>query len=296
MTTATTTWIAIVGAGQAELPYRATIDRIPDAEILLFAKECGDLLKTTAGKVDAVVVADPVLDPTELAVLAKPVFLPHTSSASIANLAEVFELSPTNISVGMPLRFRSDIAAVKESLDAGQLGVPGLLRIHCWRQPDGANDRGLIDEIDLIRWFFGSSPRSIYAVGRSINAPDDYIQVHLGFPSGGMAMIDVNSALPPGDSYQALSLIGSDGAAYADDHHNMQLVYQGDHPVAVRTEASGDVLLAELAAFVDSVRTTQKLHFDADAWQATMAVAKAVDASKQSGRAVHLVEEAYELT
>src|SRR5207253_3074110 len=38
--------------------------------------------------------------------------------------------------VGQVSRFLPSMQAVKASLDAGQLGEPGLLRIHCWKPPD----------------------------------------------------------------------------------------------------------------------------------------------------------------
>ena len=42
-----------------------------------------------------------------------------------------------------------------------------------------------------------------------------------------MALIDCAQTLPQGDGYFSLSLIGSTGAAYADSHHNRQLLYGG---------------------------------------------------------------------
>ena len=42
-----------------------------------------------------------------------------------------------------------------------------------------------------------------------------------------MAMIDISTRLPEGDDYYSLSLVGANGSAYADDHYNMQLLYNG---------------------------------------------------------------------
>ena len=48
------------------------------------------------------------------------------------------------------------------------------------------------------------------------------------FPEGGMALIDCSRALQPScDPYFSLTVIGSTGAAYADDHHNTNLLYKG---------------------------------------------------------------------
>ena len=49
-----------------------------------------------------------------------------------------------------------------------------------------------------------------------------------------MAMIDVAASLPSGGDYFSLTMIGGTGAAYADDHHNMNLLYSGGQPNAIR--------------------------------------------------------------
>src|SRR5205085_8908378 len=107
----------------------------------------------------------------------------------------------------------------------------------------------LFDEIDLACWLFGQPPSEVYAAGR----PPDYAQLHLGFPGGGMALIDYARTLPPGDAYFSLSLIGSAGAAYADDHHNMQLLFGRGHPRALNTGQGDGRLLAQLQEFVTAV-------------------------------------------
>ena len=68
-----------------------------------------------------------------------------------------------------------------------------------------------------------------------------------------MAVLDFSATLPLGPGYESVTLIGSRGAAYADDHHNSHLLYRGEGPTAVISgQGSHDVLL-ELQAFVDSI-------------------------------------------
>jgi myo-inositol 2-dehydrogenase/D-chiro-inositol 1-dehydrogenase len=171
--------------------------------------------------------------------------------------------------VGQTFRFLPALQAVKESLDRGQLGAPGLLRIHRWEPPDvsGRHHEGdhllhrLTRETDLACWLFGELPSVIYAVGhRSSQRPDDwdYVQVHLGFADGGMALIDYARALPPGDGYFSLSLIGATGAAYADDHHNMQLLFGRGRPAALLTGQGDGHLLAEVQAFVAAIEQNRE--------------------------------------
>ena len=74
-------------------------------------------------------------------------------------------------------RFAPAGATVREALDAGELGVPGLLRIHCWeplttgswallrKEQGGTVVRSLTADIDLAIWIFGSLPTEVYATG-----------------------------------------------------------------------------------------------------------------------------------
>jgi predicted dehydrogenase len=48
-------------------------------------------------------------------------------------------------------------------------------------------------------------------------------------------------------------LIGSAGAAYADDHHDAQLLFGRGHPAALVTGAGDLPLLAELEEFLGAV-------------------------------------------
>src|SRR5206468_777892 len=94
-------------------------------------------------------------------------------------------------------------------------------------------------QLDLAKWIFGGAPTEIFVLGR-IGQNDtlrgaDYVQVHLGFPRGGMALVCVARSLPAGDAYDSLSLIGSTGAAYADDHYQSHLLYRGSAPAALKT-------------------------------------------------------------
>ncbi|MCH2210792.1 MAG: hypothetical protein MK110_05785 [Fuerstiella sp.] len=126
-----------------------------------------------------------------------------------------------NLNACMPAhtrRFQPSVVQVKHALDSGRLGDAGLLRIHCWN-PDAENTELFTGEVDLAVWMFGCMPNNVYSVHRP-----GYRQVHLGFDSGGMAIIDFDSTNPGDNDYYSLSMIGSAGAAYADDHHNANLL------------------------------------------------------------------------
>ena len=149
-----------------------------------------------------------------------------------------------------PDRFLPSRQLIRQQLDAGKLGEVGLVRVHRWEPQDSASGdethglpTSLVRDLDVVLWLIGQSPDAVYAVEQADSKSDGsrgrFLQVHLGFPSGAMALLDFADRLPPGEGYQSLSVIGSAGTAYADDHQNMQLVFRGGRPQAVRADESG---------------------------------------------------------
>lgn len=167
-------------------------------------------------------------------------------------------------------RFVPSMREVQQASESGRLGDPGLLRIHLWRG-DRNNARDLLaEQLDLAIWLFGrQSPSITYAVSRP-----GYTQVHLGFAAGGMALIDLDTSLPAGNDYYALSLIGSTGAAYADDHHNTHLLWDSRGAHGVRTEEAHVALRYMLADFVEAIVGNQALPVG---WGETEAALRAVE-------------------
>ncbi len=136
------------------------------------------------------------------------------------------------VMVAQPGRYTSYATTIREALEAGRLGPPGLLRIHRWHQESAIESSSLDDqlssaldaEIDLAHAVFGEPPDSIYGAWIQSSERRTGISVHLGFPSG-MAMIDVATHEAP--DFYTVSLIGADGAVYGDDHRNTNLLLQG---------------------------------------------------------------------
>jgi predicted dehydrogenase len=127
-------------------------------------------------------------------------------------------------------RFVPEVIPVRRSSEDGKLGEPGLLRIHWWHTGPLPLRAAAFGQVDLAHWFFGSAAPSCHVLRRP-----DYLQLHLGYPGNGMAMIDIAAGRPGLDSYYSLHLIGSNGAAYADDHHNAQLLFGGNGARALLT-------------------------------------------------------------
>ena len=217
--------------------------------------------------------------------------------------------------VGQSLRFAPAQQTLKERLSSGKLGTPGLLRIHRWEPlaSGGWGPTGLdvlregapflvraIPEIDLANWLFETRPTHVYAAGRTqssggLEAPD-YFQIHLGFPEGGMALIDEARTLPRGDDYFSLSVIGSMGAAYADDHHNMNLLYRGGAPAALNANYGDLHVLSQLEEFIRAITEAREPAIRGADGRAAIEVAIAAAESMESGRSAVLAGDNYELS
>jgi predicted dehydrogenase len=109
-----------------------------------------------------------------------------------------------------------------------------------------------------------------------------------------MALVDHATTLPPGSDYFALSLFGSTGAAYADDHHNMHLLYGGGRPTAVPAGQGTLHHLSELQEFVDAIESARPPAITADDGHKAVEVVRAVGLSLKSDRAMKLAGSHYE--
>src|SRR5262249_4315717 len=141
----------------------------------------------------------------------------------------------------------------------------------------------LLRDLDVTLWLAGRFPERVYAVGQS--GDGCYAQLHLGFPGGGMALLDYTDRLPPGDGYQSLSVIASRGAASADDQANVQLLYRGGRPRALPAPERSGLLAAVAQDFVDALRGN-RLSSGAIEWRNVFTVAAAARQSFASGQAV----------
>src|SRR5687768_781600 len=72
------------------------------------------------------------------------------------------EQSSDRLAVVNVERYRPSLQLIRQQLDAGKLGVPGLLRIHRW-----ASRASLELDLDLALWYFGKAAEVVYAVSNS---------------------------------------------------------------------------------------------------------------------------------
>ena len=276
------------------------------------------LLAAHADSFDAVVVDAPVDCSAQIASKAaeagKHVLVDTPIALSTAAADAVVDAamgSGVRIMVGNLARYAPAGATVREALDSGELGEPGLLRIHRWEPLDTGSwptlaqeqrsvvVRNLSADIDLAIWLFGGLPTEVYATGRRVSHggidQPDYVQVHLGFDWGGMSVIDYSASLAQGPEYHFLSMIGSKGAAYADDHHNVNLVYGNGGTRAVGPGHGAGHILAQLQEFVDAVREGREPATTGVDGRHAVVVAQAAAESMCSGRTARLVGGKYGL-
>ena len=110
-----------------------------------------------------------------------------------------------------------------------------------------------------------------------------------------MALVDHSMMLPAGSDYFSLSVFGSAGAAYADDHHNMHLLYRGGRPTALPADRGRLHHLAELQEFVGAIEADRPPAITAEEGRKAVQVVRAVERSMQSGRVMRLIGSCYEL-
>ncbi len=195
---------------------------------------------------------------------------------------------------------QDELRGPKSGLPGPRFGVPGLIRIHRWEAAcaNGTLDTSdtstlpapLVRDLDLVLWLTRRSPNLVYAVrrcgGESADDATGTIQVHLGFSDGGMALIDHADSLPPGDGYQSLSVICSNGAMYSDDHSNRQLAFRGGSPQAVATDEGVLPLVNLIQQFVDGLTLTNANQSGLAQWRQVRRLAGTVRRSLDAGRAV----------
>ena len=109
-----------------------------------------------------------------------------------------------------------------------------------------------------------------------------------------MALVDVTTELPAGDDYYSLSLICADGSAYADDHHNVQLMYSGGPAAAARTQPISLHWTEPLRQFVMAIGKSRLPAIGGDDAISALKVSAAIRRSIDSGSAMRWQGEDYE--
>ena len=229
------------------------------------------------------------------AAAAKHVFLADPLSADVAEaerLTATCHDQGVCLMIGNSSRCLPATREIHNSLRTGKLGALGLLRIHRWSNDGDATTAlaATVGEVDLACWMFSNSPDTIYATRSAPgSAAGANWQLHLGFPQGGMALIDYCGSLPDGTPpYYMLTAVGSQGAAYADDHHNTQLLFQADGLQGLSSEPDVESVQQPVQEFIDAVSAGRPPECSGDDWRRALLILEAAAASLESGRATSI--------
>jgi myo-inositol 2-dehydrogenase/D-chiro-inositol 1-dehydrogenase len=273
----------------------------PDLQVELTADSLENLLRDHGHVVDAVVVhSRPRLRPQlvrQAALAGKHVLVETPIALSLHEADEVFEACASagvRLMVAQPRRYMPYERVAHDSLVSGKLGRPGLLRIHRWipwgeeglRSPraEASLLETVIGELDVACWLFDGLPDAVYALADKPGKGDRYLQVHLGFSGGGMALVDVWRSDSP---YFSLTMIGSQGAVYADDHRNASWVCGGPYIKALAMDQGHDHVRLQLSEFTEFLRLDRQPTQTREDARRTISVAAAMGESLASGRVIH---------
>ncbi len=271
------------------------------------------LLASDAADIDAVVVNTPndkhVHDASTAIAAGKHVLVekPLALSAKEASVVvQEAETAQVCLMVAHTLRFMPPNVQVQRAVKDGELGRPGMLRSHRWLRrfpgpPAGwkhnpGRSGGLaihegVHEIDQAIWLIGERPTHVHG-----SAQPNILHIHLGFETGAMALCDIAVGLPLGEGYYSLLLVGSAGAAYIDDQHNLQLVYRGGRPEAFVNNQRQLGVRAQFDEFGTAIHEQRKPTSAGPDAVLVLQIAEAVQASIDSGQTAKITESGYVLT
>ncbi len=310
--------LALVGCSNVPL-YERLARRLPAADIVAAVDpdSSGALREADLASCDAVIIQSSAALRTYLTAQAaearKHVLVAPSFASTIDDADRVIEScreAGICFMVGQRKRFLPGVATIKQSLADGKLGALGLLRVHRW-EPQASAGAALedvsfepvledlvelaIEEVDLARWLFGSSPTIIHATGCELGE-GRYLQVHFGFSAGGMALIDYAPILPGARGYFSLSAIGSSGAAYADDHHNAHLLFRDGDPTALISDQESESLRGQIEEFIRAISAGRAPAITGADGRALLEISTAIQRSISCGSSVARQGGSYEPT
>jgi predicted dehydrogenase len=289
-----------------------------------------DSLDAGIAATDAAIIATPVPThvPLATAVLraGRDLFLekPATETAAeAAALAELAEREGRIAQVGLYFRFHPKAQALRRMVAAGEFGALHYLAarfsgVKRARGDSGALLNDAVHFADLLPWIAGEAPARVFAtladpLGRG---REDLAVIQMMFPSGLTALIEAGCVLPgrwpdavvPGaETRKEVIVAGRSALAEVDFAAETFALRRGaHHPAqhgawlpqhAPREDPSipaadpVQVVAAELAAFLDAMRTRRPPH--ASLRDGALAPARILDAARLSaaqGRVVSLTE------
>jgi myo-inositol 2-dehydrogenase/D-chiro-inositol 1-dehydrogenase len=268
--------------------------------------------------VHAVVIAAPARSHADLVVAAaaagRHVFCEKPMAVTLPDADRAIDAARAAgvvLQVGFNRRFADDWRAARVLLDAGALGTPRLLR-SLTRDPGGFDParvlpdtiflETLIHDFDTLRFLNpGAEAVEVHAVADALVEPGwrdrgllDTAVVTIRFDNGAMAVAEACFEAAYGYDVRG-ELLGSGGMATMGDGRRSGLAFSGPAGRLVETVRGDQELLsgaytAELAAFVEAVRTGTPAPVAGEDARAALAIALAAAESVRSSRPVPIDE------
>jgi myo-inositol 2-dehydrogenase/D-chiro-inositol 1-dehydrogenase len=268
--------------------------------------------------VDAVVIAAPARLHTDLVVAAsaagKAVFCEKPMALTMPDADRAIEATRdagVALQIGFNRRFAADFRAAHHRVASGGVGTPELLR-SLTRDPGLADPsrikpwtiffETLIHDFDTLRWLNpGAAAIEVYAVADALVRPDwkdrgllDTAVVVIRFDNGAIATAEASFQAVYGYDVRG-EVFGSGGMVTAGDIRQTSMTYYGSEGVQSPTTRRNvdlfhDAYTAELASFVDCVRTRTTPQPTGEDARAALAIALACIRSVQDGRPVEIAD------
>jgi myo-inositol 2-dehydrogenase / D-chiro-inositol 1-dehydrogenase len=270
--------------------------------------------------VDAVLIAAPARFHADLIVAAaeagKSVFCEKPMALSLTDAERAIDAARAAgvaLQIGFNRRFAPDWRAARALLDAGQIGAPRLLR-SLTRDPGGfeparvAPDtiflETLIHDFDTLRFLNpGAEAVEVYAVADALVEPDwrdrgllDTAVVMVRFDNGAVGIAEGCFEAAYGYDVRG-EVFGPGGMATLGDGRRSTMTFSGAAGRITETvrgdqELFAGAYTAELAAFVDAVRTGTPPPVTGEDARAALEIALAAAESVRAGRPVRIDEVA----
>jgi len=275
-------------------------------------------------RIDVVDICTPTFTHAEFAVRAleagKHVLVEKPIALNISDADKMINAANKNsrlLMVAHVLRFFSDYMKMKELVDAGALGE--IVSLRAWRggpAPDWSpwfmnlEESGgvavdlAIHDVDYAIWVNESTPIRVYAKVGNLKHKKynihDFALINLRFPSGSIAVIEANWALPKNYPFtMRLEIVGTRGVATLDNQSSIPLKLWTDNNIEIFAPESLpwrpgvhpfplDPFYREIRHFVECIKYDKKPMTNGEEAKKSLAVCLAAIESAQKGLPVNM--------
>ncbi len=325
--------VGIVGVGGIALSHMAALRESTDAQLVAvcdvdaaradevaYAEHCagyGSVTELLADEaVEAVIVCTPNMTHEELGVqvleagkhllMEKPLALTPEGARRVADEAAARGLA---LAVGHSHRFTDQSLAIREIIDAGDIGTPRFVRIVMnggWIWPGwqswvlnpalsgGHSLHNGTHLVDMASWWIGEPVTSVFSVGQHATSEaleiHDYLVMELGFASGASAVCEISRGERPRSAgYLELTVVGTEGVISREWDAEGVLAWTDAGLTAWGVDGSGSRTFArELDAFVAASRREAEVVPPVAAAIHAVDIAVASEESLRSGRTIQI--------